>query len=153
MSEDLEALQAQVSANHRRVISVRLRVLEDSCLRLLDLFQNRETSMTARTPLPAERIGEIRRLASELTARIAQLKSDLALEQASIDARREALAIVSAMTVDLEELQPRFLKGYGKVPPPVADYLNHKIADCLGVMNRIHHELGLPAGSDPRKGN
>lgn len=152
MSEDLQALQSQVSANHRRVISVRLRVLEDSCLRLLELFQARKTSMTVRTPLPPEKTREVARLLSDLTARIAQLKSDLVLEQASIDARREALAIVSAMSVDLEELRPRFLKGYGKMPPRLSDYLDEEISECLGVVNRIHRELGTPADPPARKG-
>jgi hypothetical protein len=146
MPEQLQALQSQVSANHRRVISVRLRVLEDSCLRLLDLFLPHEASMTARSPLPQENAAEISRLVADLTAKIAQVKSDLTLEQAFIDARREASAIVSAMSVDLEELYPRFLGGYGKVPPLLAHYLDNKIGECLDVIGKIHRELGIRAG-------
>ena len=152
MSENLQALQSQLSANHRRVLSVRLRVLEDSCLRLLELFRARESSMTVRTPLPQEKAEEITRLASDLVAKIGQLKTDLNLQQASVDARREAMALVSAMSIDLEELQPRFLKGYGKVPPLVADYLNRKVPECLDVMSRMNRELTVPSGARAQKG-
>jgi hypothetical protein len=145
MPDELETLRSEVSANHRRVISVRLRVLEDSCLRLLDLFQPRESSMTARAPLPKEKTEDVSRLIAELTAQIAHVKSDLTLEQAVIDARREASAIVSAMSVDLEELHPRFLGGYGKVPPLLSQYLENQIGECLNVVQRIHRALGMPA--------
>ena len=124
---------------------MRLRVLEDSCLRLLDLFQPRSSVMTRRQPLAPEKTTDVNRLVTELTAKIARVKQDLVLEEAQIDAHREASAVVSAMSVDMEELYPRFLRGYGKVPPLLAQYLETQISECLNTVNRLQHALGMPA--------
>jgi hypothetical protein len=146
MPHELQALRSEVSANHRRVISVRLRVLEDSCLRLLDLFQPRSSVMTRRQPLPPEKAADVSRLITELTAHIARVKRDLVLEENQMEARREASAVVSAMSVDLEELYPRFLRGYGKVPPVLSQYLDTTIGECLSTLRRLQQALGTPAG-------
>jgi hypothetical protein len=145
MPDESQSLPSETSANHRRVISVRVRVLEDACLRLLDLFRPHESSLTSRSPLPPESAAEIERLVAELSARIARIKSDLNLEQAQLDARREASALASSMTVDLEELHPRYLRGYGKLPPGLASYLENWIRDSLGLVEKVHRELNKAA--------
>lgn len=152
MPDEPPALASETSANHRRVISVRVRVLEDACFRLLDLFRPHESSLSSRAPLPRESAAEIERLVSELTSRIALIKSDLDLEQAQLDARREASALVSSMTVDLEELHPRYLRGYGKLPAALAAYLESWIRESLRLVEGIHRELKPPRHPRRREG-
>lgn len=139
--DQLQALRAELSANHRRVISVRLRVLEEYCQSLAELFRPVSSSLTRRAPLPEEKAAEVSPLLSELVARISRMQGDLGLEPDTPDARRQASALVSAMAVDLEELYPRYLKGYGEVPPLLAKYLDERIGDCLGCVSRIHQAL------------
>jgi hypothetical protein len=141
MTEMTKLLRAETSDNHRRVISVRMRLLEESCLRLLDLFRAVDMAFTSRLPLPREKAAEVERLVQEVRTRISQIKSDLALARAHADARREASAMVTAMNVNLEELRPRFLKGYGRVPDSLARYLETQIDDLMGVTERIHQIL------------
>ncbi len=146
MPDELAALRSKVSPNHRRVIAVRLRVLEDSCQRLLDLFHARDSSLTTRVPLPPHKAHDVRRLVKELTEKISGMRSDLNLRPTVVDARREASALVYAMTVDAEELFPRYLRGYGEVPPTLAEYLESRMTECLQAIEKIHQALGEPAG-------
>ncbi len=140
-ADKLAALRAEMSAHHRRVIAVRLRVLENYCRTLLDLFTPLKAHLTRRKPLPAEHAEEIRRRVDDLVERIARMHRELNLEPAQVDARRQASALVSSMGVDLEELRPRYLKGYGEVPPSLAEYLDEQIGDCLDCVARLHRAL------------
>jgi hypothetical protein len=133
-----ENLRSQVSGNHGRVISVRLRVLEESCLRLLTLFRDTDSTLTERRALPPAKAQAVERLVRELDSKIAQMKAELGLERAHIDAAREAKTLVTAMAVDIEELHPAYLKGYGEVPEAIGRYLETELSELL----RITRELG-----------
>lgn len=151
MTDELPALRSQVSGNHRRVISVRMRLLEESCLRLLDLFRPLETTLTSRRALPQEKEEEVERMALELRSKISQVKSELGLERAHQDGEREARAVVAAMTTDIEELHPDYLKGYGQVPDGLALYLEIRINELLGLMRKIGQALSKKGpGGGPR---
>jgi hypothetical protein len=131
-----------MNSHHRRVISVRLRLLENYCRSFLELFRPLESSLMRRIPLPEEKAEEIQRLVTEMNARISNMQAELGLESHTLDARRQAAALVSTMGVDLEELYPRYLKGYGEVPPLLAEYLEERLGDCLGCIARMHQALG-----------
>jgi hypothetical protein len=152
--DEFEALRAEMSAHHRRVISVRLRVLENYCRTLLEFLQPLAGTLTRRVPLPEEKAAEIRKLAGELNARISHMHGELGLEPSTLDARRQATALVSSMGVDLEELHPRYLKGYGQVPPALAEYLEARLGDCLACVAKMHRALedAQPGGPAKTKG-
>lgn len=137
------SLQSQVSQNHRRVISVRLRLLEEYCLRLLELFHPLEATFTSRAELPKAKAEGIERCVEALRSAIGGIKGDLGLEHQERDARREASALVATMMIDIEELQPRHLKGYGACAEPLSRYLQERLealADVLKKMNRVLRE-------------
>lgn len=142
MADPLERLQTKLSHNHRRVISIRMRVLEESCLHLLDLFHDLNLTLTTRSALPQEKAREIRRLVEGLRKKISQTKSELGLQRARMDAGREAGALVAAMTVNVEELHPDYLKGYGPVPESLALYLEIQISEFLWLLHEIQQALG-----------
>jgi hypothetical protein len=48
------------------------------------------------------------------------------------------------MTVSVEELHPRYLKGYGKVPEALGSYVKNQIAELLRALNEINQTLGEP---------
>lgn len=132
----------QVSENHRRVLSARLRTLEESALALLDLFEAVDNAFTERDALPEERKADVRRLVGTLRSRIEEIKTDLELERTRLEAKRYANAVVVAMSVNVEELHPNYLKGYGKVPEDLARYLRSEVNQLLGLLREIRQALG-----------
>lgn len=142
MPNEIKALRSEVSANHRRVISVRMRVLEQTCLKLLDLFRGVESTLSSRSALPQEKVKEVEPLVLALRSKIARIKNDLVLEGYHQNAMREAGALVAAMTINVEELHPDYLKGYGQVPEQVAHYIEHRMGELLGLIEQINKTLG-----------
>ena len=133
-------LASKISPNHRRVLSVRLRLLEDYGLQLLELLRPVESAFTSRPALPPEKTEELERALRAFHARISQIKTELELEHHHQNVKREAMARVTAMITNVEELHPRYLKGYGNVPDPLAAYLQGCLRDlskALGAANRI----------------
>ena len=88
----MESLRSEVSENHRRALSVRLRILEESALALMELFRAVDSTFTERDALPEERAGEAETLVAELQSRISRMKSELGLERTRVDAKRYANA-------------------------------------------------------------
>ena len=134
----------EVSGNHRRILAVRLRLLEEDCFNLLDLFHTEARSLFERGALPEEAAHEVRELSAQLRAKIAGMKADLHLEPAQLDPQRVAQALVTSMAVGIEELYPEYLKGYGKVPEALASYLRSSVEEMLAIMKKINRALEPP---------
>ena len=131
-------LRSEIGPNHRRVLSVRLRLLEEYSIQLMELFQPFESVLTSRSPLPAEMIAEMEREIAALQSRISEMKQDLGLEQSSRSAMREAAALISTMITYVEELHPRYLKGYGSIPDPLSRYLKECLKGLSQTLNKIN---------------
>jgi hypothetical protein len=136
-----EPLQSLIGPNHRRVISVRLRLLEEYSLHLLELFEPLEAELTTRDPLPAGMTERMEREIAALQSRIREMKSELGLELSERSARREAAALVSTMITYVEELHPHYLKGYGAMPEPISHYLKERLKALTETLNRISRTL------------
>jgi hypothetical protein len=108
----------------------------------MELFRAVDRTLTERDALPEERAGEAERLVAELRSRIALIKSELGLERARLHAKRYANVLVVAMSVNVEELHPDYLKGYGKVPEDLAKYLKVEIRHLLELIEHIGRVLG-----------
>jgi len=141
---DFEKLRSQVSSNHRRVISVRLRLLEESCYRLLDLFRPVDSVLAVRRALPREKAEEVRRQILELRAKIGEMKADLGLERSDQDPAREAKALMVAMMTGIEELYPHYLRGYGAVPDSLNVYLETQLKELMQVVDGIAETMAKP---------
>jgi hypothetical protein len=120
---------------------VRLRALEEAALALLQLFRTIDTTLTERDALPAERASEAERLVAELRSRLARIKAELGLERTRLHAERYANALVTSMSVNVEELHPDYLKGYGNVPEDLAAYLKAEMHDLLQLIRQIGRTL------------
>ena len=136
-----EPLQSLIGHNHRRVISVRLRLLEEYSLQLLELFEPLEAELTSRDPLPQGLTEKMEREIAALHSRIRTMKSDLGLEHSERSARREAAALVSTMITYVEELHPRYLEGYGSLPEPISGYLKDRLKGLAETLNKISRTL------------
>ena len=136
-----ETLQSLIGQNHRRVISVRMRLLEEYSLRLLELFEPLEAELTTRDPLPKGMTQQMEREIAALQSRIRDIKSDLGLEHSERSARREAAALVSTMITYVEELHPRYLNGYGSMPEPISRYLKERLKGLTETLDQISRTL------------
>jgi hypothetical protein len=145
MPDENQQVSTHLSTNHRRVVSIRMRLLEESCFRLLELFRGVDSIFISRRALPAEKAERIKAGVNELRTLMGQAKSDLGLESTIEDSNREAAALVAAMTTSIEELHPRALKGYGTLPGPTERYLEDRLIELLRVMKKIEQALDQPA--------
>jgi hypothetical protein len=136
-----QPLQSLIGHNHRRVLSVRMRLLEEYSLRLLELFEPLESELTSRAPLPQGVTKQMEREIKALQSRIHEMKAELGLEPSERSARREAAALVSTMITYVEELHPRYLKGYGPMPEPISRYLKERLTAFTEVLDKISHAL------------
>ena len=100
-----------------------------------NLFFNRSGMTISRT---AEMIAEMESEIAALQSRISEMKQDLGLEQSSRSAMREAAALISTMTTYVEELHPRYLKGYGSIPDPLSRYLKECLKGLSQTLNKIN---------------
>ena len=136
-----ERLQSLIGHNHRRVISVRMRLLEEYSLRLMELFEPLESELTSRAPLPKGAAEHMEREITALQSRIREMKIELGLEPSERSARREAAALVSTMITYVEELHPRYLKGYGSMPEPISRYLKERLKGFTETLDKISRVL------------
>jgi len=136
-----QPLQSVIGQNHRRVLSVRMRLLEEYSLKLLELFRPFESVLTSRSPLPPEKSGRIESEIAALHSRIRDMKAELGLEHSHRSARREAAALISTMLTYVEELHPRYLKGYGPVPDPISRYLKECLKGFSETLDKINRTL------------
>jgi hypothetical protein len=128
----------KLGENHRRVISVLLRGLEQSCdeidasfrespatLRRIhdDLSPGQRSSLREKTQCVRE---EIRRLASEIE-----------LDTSTGSQRRTVLALLSASIVNLEESEPKKLRGYGTISKEAEDRLAHEVQRLIGLFEEM----------------
>ena len=136
-----QPLQSLIGQNHRRVLSVRMRLLEEYALRLLELFRPFESVLTSRSPLPPEKSEQIESQIAALQSRIRDMKAELGLERSHRSARREAAALISTMMTYVEELHPSYLKGYGSIPDPISRYLKGSLKGFSETLDQINRTL------------
>ena len=140
-----QPLHSLIGQNHRRVLSVRMRLLEEYSIRLMELFQPYESALTTRSPLSKGMMERVESEIADLHSRIRDMKAELGLEHSHRSARREAAALVSTMMTYIEELHPRYLKGYGSIPDPVSRYLKECLKGLSEALDKINRTLKDPS--------
>lgn len=99
--------------------------------------------------IPASR----RHTIEDYIARIrAQLKrvlegQGIALPQPSISASHAAYVSLQFIDISVEELKPRYMRGYGEVPPNVSIELNGIVGELQGLISKLNQYL-LRGGED-----
>jgi predicted RNA-binding Zn ribbon-like protein len=144
MSEQRSPVSDWLSADHRRVVSVRLRKLAAYCASLVDLLEPEPSIALPQTSGARGDAEEARRLLAALQEHIARVQAELGLPAARRDRAREATALLATMMISTEELQPEHLKGYGQVPKNLECYLETKTREFAGLVEEIARRLGKP---------
>lgn len=136
-------LRLEIPTEERRLIAGRLRVLEESSLRLLELFRPFESSLVRRQPLSQENAERLQRINARLHSRLSQAAWDLGLPRAHQDARQEVACLVTRMEKTLGELLQ--IRDRRKVPEDLAGYLEKLGEELQRIIGDIDRVAGKPA--------
>lgn len=124
--------------NHRRVVSVLLRGLEQACDEIDASF--RESPGTLRRIhddlSPAQR-STLREMTRRVRGEIRRLASEIELDTSVGSQRRTVLALLSASIVNLEESEPRNLRGYGAMSPEAEARLGSEFQRLIGLFEQM----------------
>jgi GTP-binding protein EngB required for normal cell division len=69
-------------------------------------------------------------------------------EEPQIPASRAAHAMLGAVDIAIEELKPKYMRGYGEVPESVATELNGIVGELTGLVSRLDGYLSQGASQD-----
>lgn len=133
MSEKLK-----LGENHRRVVSVLLRSLEQACDEIDASF--RESPGTLRRIYddlsPAQR-STLREMTQRVRGEIRRLASEIELDTSVGSQRRTVLALLSSSIVNLEESEPRKLRGYGSMSPEAEARLGKEFHRLVALFEQM----------------
>lgn len=74
-------------------------------------------------------------------AQVEQMARDLDLQAGTNSVRRTHLAALELLNIDLYASRAKGLRGYGKVAPATADYLETRLAQLETSLDGIVHQL------------
>jgi GTP-binding protein EngB required for normal cell division len=69
-------------------------------------------------------------------------------EKPQIPASRSVHVMLGAVDIAVEELKPKYMRGYGEVPDSVATELNGIVGELSGLVSRLDRYLSQAAGQD-----
>ena len=72
----------------------------------------------------------------------------IAREKSSIPASRAVHVHLGAIDIAVEELKPKYMRGYGEVPETVATELNGIVGELSGLIQRLDRYLSEGVGED-----
>ena len=121
----------------RRSISITLANIERELLQLRHELRRLppESVLTRHTePLPQEKAPMVEELISKIQSKIQALGSSLELEPQEEPQLRSILAMLVLANVSIEEIMPRYLRGYGAVDPATAEFLNAELPELRSLV-------------------
>jgi len=134
------SLRSEITNDQSRLIAAHLRTLEESCMRLLELFRPFDSSLLRRQPLPHEKAEDLHRMVARLRSRGSEAAWDLGLPRAHQDARWEAASLVATMHENLGELL--HLRDGNGVTEDLAGYLEDLVKDFRHIVADIDRRVG-----------
>ena len=135
----------------------RLRITCQYIDKLLGEIESVLDSTTSKAAFPRY-VGDIlpaqRRTIDDYVARVrAQLMrvlegQGIAREKPSVSASRAVRVTLGAIDIAIEELKPKYMRGYGQVPESVATELNGIVGELTGLVERFDGYLSEGVGED-----
>lgn len=130
--------QIGLNENHRRRLLVSCQYVD----RLLSSIEGALAGPSL-TPFPRYHDDLTVNEREEMRARVAQLRAQLVLflkeqaipvPEAAISARHAILTSLGYIDIAVEELKPRYLGGYGVVPPALVPELNESVKELQAMV-------------------
>lgn len=133
MSEKLK-----LGENHRRVISVLLRGLEQMCDEIeARLAEVPGVLCQVKSDLsPAQGVA-LREMTARVRGEIRRLNAEIELDAAVRSPRRAILALLSASIVNLEESNSKRLRGYGALASEAATRLDDELNRLVALLEEM----------------
>lgn len=73
---------------------------------------------------------------------------DISIEPPSIPATRTLYMALTFVDISVEELRPRYMRGYGEVSPTAATELNGIVGELEGLVNQLNIFIGQASASN-----
>lgn len=89
-----------------------------------------------------------RALIGEVLRSLERIRHELGLEQQQMSSVGVMRAYLSELWVSLVETRSRYLRGYGEVPPELADYLDHRVGELESRVNELRHLVEAAAKAE-----
>jgi hypothetical protein len=129
MAEKLE-----LGENHRRVVSVLMRGIDQMCSEV-DASLEESSGILQRVLDDVSRAQkrELRSMTASIRAEIGRVASEIELDTGVLSKRRKVSALISASIVNVEESDPQKLRGYG----PLSDSAMKRLQDEFGRLHTL----------------
>jgi hypothetical protein len=133
--------EVELSGTHRRVLTIRLRAVEEAIAAIRQTFNGRPEDgmlLTYAEPVTESAYPQLQALAAQLEERLKRVVEALELQPSQRSLRRELLGQLNICWVDVEDARPEALTGYGELSPEAAAYLDVEIRQlCRLLMQAI----------------
>jgi hypothetical protein len=133
-------MSLEASDVHKQRIGITLRQLERALIGVEDAVGRPSPAarMTAYVdPVAPPCAWELLGLVADARREIESIADDLALAPQEESVTRALAGELHVRVVSVVELRPRFLRGGGEVPPPLAEYLEAKSVRLEGLVRRL----------------
>jgi hypothetical protein len=130
----------EISENHRRAISAILAMLDQALCqfkRWAEGYEAHSVLYSERNTLAPRQRQEILRVVQDTQGLIERLRDDLSLQRDVLITANAIRGHCSILWESLEEIQTRYLRGYGEPPPGLAAYLDPKVAQLIGYIRKL----------------
>jgi hypothetical protein len=133
MSEKLK-----LGENHRRVVSVLIRGLEQACDEIDATFRESPGALRhVENDLSSKQRSNLREMTDRVRGEIHRIASEVELDTSIRSQRRTILALLSSCIVNLEEFEPKKLRGYGEMSREVEASLSSEFQRLIELLERM----------------
>lgn len=128
----------KLGENHRRVVSVLFRGLEQACDEIEAMFRESPGALhQLHDDLTSKQRSALREMTGRVRGEIQRLASEIELDTSIRSQRRTVLALLSSCIVNLEEFEPKKLRGYGSMSPEVEARLSGEFQRLIELLERM----------------
>jgi hypothetical protein len=140
----LTPAHARALTSHFKTVEEYLRVVASS----MDGFEGVFYGVPAE--LSGEQRARARTLIDKVLSGLGNVRQELGLERQQMSSIGVMRAYLSELWVSLVETRGRYLRGYGEVPPELAEYLDRHVDELESRVNEIRRlvEAAKPEASD-----
>jgi hypothetical protein len=132
------AEKLKLGENHRRVVSVLLRGVEHACDEI-DATLRESPGALRRVDddlAPAQRCA-LQQMTERVRAEIRRLANEIELDTSVGSQRRTILALLSASVINLQESEPKKLRGYGEMSRDAEARLTSEFQRLIELLEQV----------------
>lgn len=132
------AEKLKLGENHRRVVSVILRGLEQACDEIdATLHESPGTLRRVRDDLTPAQHSALQQMTGRVRGEVRRLASEIELDTSVGSQRRTILALLSACVINLQESEPKKLRGYGEMSQEAEARLTSEFQRLIDLLQQV----------------